>query len=104
MRRWAKSTFRAVLLMVLDVAVFAALGVTMGARSPRWISMPLFWVLAWPVSLFKHVFPNPRPGAHGPALAAWAAGAVVDLVWVTLVVHWLWRPRNDSLPRELPVV
>ncbi len=93
MRRWIPSAMRAVLLMVLDVVVFVAFGVTMGARSPRWITQPLFWVLAWPVSIFKHVFPNHRPGAHGPSLAAWATGAVVDLIWVTLIVDRLWRPQ-----------
>lgn len=96
MRRWARSAFRAVLLMVLDVVIFAGIGITLGRRAPRWLAMPLFWVLAWPVSVFRHAFPNHTPGSHAASIAAWAAGAVVDLVWVTLLVDFLWRPRKGG--------
>jgi hypothetical protein len=100
MRRWFRSAARAVLLMLADVAVFVAFGITMGAHSPRWITQPLFWMLAWPVAVFKPVFPNHTPGAHAPSLGAWAAGALVDLIWVTLLVDWLWRPRGEIVAAD----
>ena len=97
MNRWLRSGMRAVLLMVLDVVAFVAIGITMGRRAPRWLAMPLLWGLAWPVSLFRHVLPNPTPGAHATSIVAWIAGGIIDIVWVTLLVDWLWRPRRAPL-------
>lgn len=89
--------------MLLDVAVFVAFGVTMGRHSPQWITKPMFWVLAWPVAVFRHVFPNHTPGAHAPSILAWIAGGIVDIVWVTLLVDWLWRSKPDSRePQKAP--
>lgn len=96
MRRWFQSAVRAILIMLLDVAIFVAFGVTMGRHAPRWITIPLFWILAWPVSVFRHIFPNPAPGSHAPSILAWLCGGIVDLVWVTLLVDRLWRPRQPS--------
>jgi len=91
--RWFRSACWAVLLMMGDVIVFVAFGITMGPKGPRWITMPMFWVLAWPVSLFRQVIPNHTPGAHGPSLLAWFAGGVVDIIWVTLLVDWIRHRR-----------
>jgi len=91
MNHWLRSGLRAILVMLLDVAVFVAFGVTMGAHSPQWITRPMFWILAWPVSVFRHVF---HPGAHAPSILAWLAGGIVDIIWVTLLVDWLWRSRD----------
>jgi hypothetical protein len=100
MNHWLRSALRAVLIMVLDVVVFAAFGITMGRNSPQWITRPMFWILAWPVSVFKPVFPNPTPGAHGPSILAWIAGGIVDIIWVTLLVDLLWRPNSASSSTE----
>ncbi len=93
MNRWLRSAWRAILVMVFDVVVFVAFGVTMGRSSPQWITKPMFWALAWPVSVFRHVFPNHTPGAHLPSILVWLCGGIVDIVWVTLLVDWLWRSR-----------
>ena len=96
MRRWRRSAVRAILIMLLDVVVYVAFGVTMGRHAPRWITMPLFWILAWPVSVFRHLFPHPAPGSHAPSIMAWLCGGIVDLIWVTLLVDGLWRPRTET--------
>ena len=84
------------LLMMGDVIAFVASGITLGPKGPRWITMPMFWILAWPVSLFRPVFPNHTASAHGPSLLAWLAGGIVDLVWVTLLVDWIRHRRTQA--------
>ncbi len=93
MNHWVRSALRGISLMVIDVVVFVIFGITMGRNSPQWITKPMFWILAWPVAVFKPVFPNHTPGAHGPSILAWLFGGIVDIIWVTLLVDWLWRPR-----------
>jgi hypothetical protein len=93
MNHWLKSAIRAFVIMVLDVVAFAAFGITMGRNSPQWITRPMWWVLAWPVAVFRPIFPNHTPGAHAPSILAWFCGGVVDIIWVTLLVDWLWRPK-----------
>ncbi len=85
--------------MVLDVIVFAGLGITLRPHPPRW-TMAFFWLLAWPVSLLKPVFPNHTPGAHAPSLAAWAGGAIIDLIWVSALVYIFWRPHESQNVRS----
>ena len=91
MNHWLRSALRAIVIMVLDVVAFAAFGITMGRNSPQWITKPMFWVLVWPVWVFRSLLP-PTPGAH-PSILAWFCGGIVDIVWVTLFVDWLWRPK-----------
>ena len=96
MNHWLKSAIRAILVMSLDVMIFAIFGIAMGRNSPQWITRPMFWILAWPVAVFRPVFPNHRPDAHGPSILAWLAGGIVDIIWVTLLVDWLWRSRDSK--------
>ena len=92
-KRWLASFALAACVMAADfLSLFAAGQLYKPNHPPAWLVAVIFWFLAWPVSLTRHVLPN-GAGAKGPTFLAVAAGGLIDLLLFTLLLYALlsWR-------------
>ena len=92
MRRLLKSVGGGILLMiVISASWLLAAALTDHMASDPWPVRALFWTLAWPLDVFKPMFPG-NPASLSPDTATPAAvlaTLVLDLIICSLVAYGL---------------
>ena len=85
------------LIMVADGLLLIAVNrLYLPGHPPHWLMGAIFYFDAWPVTITQHLIPNPDSG--GPTFLAVAAGALVDLIILSVIIYTLlsWRARRKA--------
>jgi hypothetical protein len=101
--RWKRllvSIFLGFLVMVGDgILLMAVHRLYVPRHAPAWMTAAIFYVDAWPVLITQHIFRRaPGDTYGGPTFLAVVAGALIDLILLTLIIYGLlsWRARRKA--------
>ena len=98
MKRWLATVGIAVLFCVADV--LALIGVTrafLPGKPPTWATAPFYYLLAWPVPLLTHLFPQlPGRADHGPSMLAVGLAGLIDLALLVALIRFIDNRRRKS--------
>jgi hypothetical protein len=96
MKRWLVAVVIALAFCVVDG--LALIGVTRAfqpGKPPIWVTAPFFYVLAWPVPLLTHLFPQPAGSPdHGPSILAVGAAGLIDLALLVTLIRFIDNRRR----------
>ena len=84
------------LIMVADgLLLILVTRLYLPGHPPHWLMGAIFYFDAWPVTITQHIFPG---SSGGPSLLAVAAGALIDLTILSVIIYALlsWRARRKA--------
>ena len=104
-KRWLASAVLAAVVMFADTVALARVNKWYRpGHPPAWVSGFFYYLLAWPLTITRLIFPRAAGDSdEGPSFAAVASAGLIDLVLLTILIYALLSRRARRRGRAASV-